>query len=99
MSVPALASPSDQRCWVFVLELAPIADLYLQVLSRFPVQGARVRRIELQSLDLGARLEVETAALAADQAERLRGRLAALIGVRSVGCGWRAPLPEQPGLD
>ncbi|TAJ70507.1 MAG: hypothetical protein EPO51_18460 [Phenylobacterium sp.] len=77
------------RRWVFVLEMAAGADLLLRALAPFPVQGAEVTRVDLQTADGLARLEVETDGLASQRAEHLRARLQGLAGVRSVACGWR----------
>ena len=77
------------RKWVFVLEMAACGDLLLRALAPFPVQGAEVTRLDLQTDGDRARLEIETVGLASQRAEHLRMRLQALAGVRSVACGWR----------
>lgn len=78
-----------ERKWLFVLEMAAGGDLLLRALSPFPVQGAEVTRVDLQTDGDLARLEIETGGLGAQRAEHLRTRLQALAGVRSVACGWR----------
>jgi len=78
-----------ERRWVFVLEMAAGGDLLLRALSPFPVQGADVTRVDLQTEGDQARLEIETGGLPAQRAEHLQSRLRALAGVRSVACGWR----------
>lgn len=78
-----------ERRWVFVLEMAAGGDLLLRALSPFPVQGAAVTRLDLQTVDGLARLEIETGGLPPHRAEHLHARLQALAGVRSVACGWR----------
>ncbi|MBU1378191.1 MAG: hypothetical protein KKE02_12415 [Alphaproteobacteria bacterium] len=78
-----------ERRWVFVLEMATGGDLLLRALSPFPVQGAEVTRLDLQTVGGLARLEIETDGLGAKRAEHLHARLQALAGVRSVACGWR----------
>lgn len=77
------------RKWVFVLDMAAGGDLLLRALAPFPVQGAEVIRVDLQTNGGRARLEIETQGLAAPRAEHLHARLQALAGVRSVACGWR----------
>lgn len=77
------------RRWVFVLEMAAGGDLLLRALSPFPVQGAAVTRLDLQTEGGLARLEIETDSLPPHRAEHLHARLQALAGVRSVACGWR----------
>lgn len=77
------------RKWVFVLDMAAGGDLLLRALAPFPVQGAEVTRLDLQTDGGRARLEIETQGLAAKRAELLHARLQALAGVRSVACGWR----------
>lgn len=81
-------SPPERR-WLFVVEMAAGGDNLLRALSPFPIQGAEVTRLDLQTRDGAARLEIETEGLAAQRAEYLRARLQALTGVRSVACGWR----------
>jgi len=78
-----------ERKWLFVLEMASGGDLLLRTLAPFPVQGAEVTRLDLQTDGADARLEIETNGLAAHRAEHLRARLQTLAGVRSVACGWR----------
>lgn len=78
-----------ERRWVFVLEMAAGGDLLLRALSPFPVQGADVTRLDLQTDGDLARLEIETGSLPPRRAEHLQSRLRALAGVRSVACGWR----------
>ena len=78
-----------ERRWLFVVEMAAGGDNLLRALAPFPVQGAEVRRLDLQTDGDLARLEIETDGLAAQRAEHLRARLQALAGVRSVACGWR----------
>lgn len=77
------------RKWVFVLDMAAGGDLLLRALAPFPVQGAEVTRVDLQTEGGRARLEVETQGLPARRAEHLHARLQTLAGVRSVACGWR----------
>lgn len=77
------------RKWLFVLEMAAGADGLLRALTPFPVQGAEVTRVNLQTTGGLARLEIETDGLPAHRAEHLRARLQTLSGVRSVACGWR----------
>jgi hypothetical protein len=79
----------SQRRWVFVLEMAAGGDLLLRALAPFPVQGAEVTRLDLQTAGGLARLEIETGGLPAQRAEHLQSRLRTLAGVRSVACGWR----------
>jgi hypothetical protein len=78
-----------ERKWVFVLEMAAGGDLLLRALAPFPVQGAEVTRVDLQTMGGLARLEIETDGLPLHRADRLHARLQALTGVRSVACGWR----------
>jgi len=78
-----------ERRWLFVVEMAAGGDSLLRALAPFPVQGAEVRRLDLQTEGELARLEIETDGLGAQRAEHLRARLQALAGVRSVACGWR----------
>lgn len=77
------------RRWLFVVEMAAGGDNLLRALAPFPVQGAEVMRLDLQTDGDLARLEIETDGLAAARAEHLRARLQALASVRSVACGWR----------
>lgn len=77
------------RRWLFVVEMAAGGDNLLRALAPFPVQGAEVMRLDLQTDGGLARLEIETGGLAGARAEHLRARLQALAGVRSVACGWR----------
>lgn len=77
------------RRWVFVVEMAAGGDLLLRALAPFPVQGAEVTRLDLQTVGDQARLEIETDSLSARRAEHLHARLQTLAGVRSVACGWR----------
>ena len=77
------------RKWVFVLDMAAGGDLLLRALAPFPVQGAEVTRLDLQTDGGRARLEIETHGLAPGRAEHLHARLQALAGVTSVACGWR----------
>lgn len=84
------AKPSPpERKWVFVLEMAVGGDLLLRALAPFPVQGAEVTRLDLQTDGDHARLEIEADGLGDKRAYHLRARLQALAGVRSVACGWR----------
>ena len=53
------------RKWVFVLDMAAGGDLLLRALAPFPVQGAEVIRLDLQTDGDCARLEIETQGLAA----------------------------------
>lgn len=77
------------RKWVFVLEMAAGGDLLLRALAPFPVQGAEVTRLDLQTTGDTSRLEIETHGLAINRAHLLHARLQALAGVSSVACGWR----------
>lgn len=81
-------SPPERK-WVFVLEMAAGGDGLLRALAPFPVQGAQVIRLDLQTEGPDARLEIQTDSLAASRAELLHARLQAIAGVRSVACGWR----------
>ena len=78
-----------ERRWLFVLEMAAGGDTLLRALTPFPVQGAAVMRLDLQTAGDRARLEIETDGLPAHRAEHLRARLQTLAGVSSVACGWR----------
>lgn len=80
---------SPERKWLFVLEMATGGDILLRALAPFPVQGAEVTRLALQTEGAFARLEIETGGLGARRADHLRARLQALAGVQSVACGWR----------
>lgn len=78
-----------ERRWLFVVEMSAGGDTLLRALTPFPVQGAEVTRLDLQTEGGDARLEIETKGLPAQRAEHLRARLQTLTGVRSVACGWR----------